>query len=261
MIGTPGRQQEGKSVGSTAAKGLSLGERKEVNWRSPIKLNKASLAAGKRKKTVAATQLSSFRAQRVIPGQLPELQEDEVRPRRRCFWRAGPRRCVRFGWARCLPSAQLAPPRCPAPSPDPARATIRTPPNLRPLASPRRAAASSTPPPPQPRAGPRPALPRRLARTMPFFCSTNVDPFTKLDTTATPRPSDTAAGLGLRAPSPAAAAAAAAVPILPAPASAPAPARSPAGLKAGAGSADRSCAGVGGPGAAQGRGGAWASSL
>lgn len=160
MIGTPGRQQEDKSVGSTAAKGLSLGERKEVNWRSPIKLNKASLAAGKRKKTVAATQLSSLRAQRVIPGQLPELQEDEVRPRRRGFWRAGPRRCVRFGWARCLPSAQLAPPRCPAPSPDPARATTRTPPNLRPLASPRRAAASSTPPPPTPsRAAARPTSP------------------------------------------------------------------------------------------------------
>lgn len=60
------------------------------------------------------------------------------------------------------------------------------------------------------------ALPRRLARTMPFFCSTNVDPFTRLDTTATPRPRDTAAGLGLRAPSPAAAAAAAAVPMPPA---------------------------------------------
>lgn len=70
----------------------------------------------------------------------------------------------------------------------------------------------------RPQRSPRPALPRRLARTMPFFCSTNVDPFTRLDTTATPRPSDTAAGLGLRAPSPAAAAAAAAVPIPPAPA-------------------------------------------
>lgn len=69
-------------------------------------------------------------------------------------------------------------------------------------------------------------LPRRLARTMPFFCSTNVDPFTRLDTTATPKPSDTAAGLGLRAPSPAAAAAAA-VPIPPAPP--PAPATAPAG--------------------------------
>lgn len=66
-----------------------------------------------------------------------------------------------------------------------------------------------------PERSPRPALPRRLARTMPFFCSTNVDPFTRLDTTATPRPSDTATGLGLRAPSPAAAAAAAAVPIPP----------------------------------------------
>lgn len=69
------------------------------------------------------------------------------------------------------------------------------------------------PPPPQPA---RPVtLPRRLARTMPFFCSTNVDPFTRLDTTATPRPRDTAAGLGLRAPSPGAAAAAA-VPMPPA---------------------------------------------
>lgn len=68
---------------------------------------------------------------------------------------------------------------------------------------------------------------------MPFFCSTNVDPFTRLDTTATPRPSDTAAGLGPRAPSPAAAAAAA-VPMPPAPPSAARARAAPHGLGEGA---------------------------
>lgn len=53
------------------------------------------------------------------------------------------------------------------------------------------------------RAGP---LPRPRARTIPFFCRTKVEPFTKLETTATLKPSDTAAGPGLcAAPSPAAA--------------------------------------------------------
>lgn len=52
-------------------------------------------------------------------------------------------------------------------------------------------------------AGPLP-LPR--ARTIPFFCRTKVEPFTRLETTATLKPSDTAAGPGLcAAPSPAAA--------------------------------------------------------
>lgn len=97
-------------------------------------------------------------------------------------------------------------------------------------------------------ARPRPALPRLLARTMPFFCSTNVDPFTRLDTTATPRPSDTAAGLGPRAPSPAAAAAAA-VPMPPAPPSAARARTAPHGLgeerrgegRRGSGSSDSDC--------------------
>lgn len=40
------------------------------------------------------------------------------------------------------------------------------------------------------------ALPLPRARTMPFFCRTKVEPFTRLDTTATLRPSDTAAGPG-----------------------------------------------------------------
>lgn len=49
-------------------------------------------------------------------------------------------------------------------------------------------------------------LPRPRARTIPFFCRTKVEPFTRLDTTATLKPSDTAAGPGLcAAPSPAAA--------------------------------------------------------
>ena len=49
-------------------------------------------------------------------------------------------------------------------------------------------------------------LPRPRARTIPFFCRTKVEPFTRLDTTATLKPSDTAAGPGFcAAPSPAAA--------------------------------------------------------
>lgn len=49
-------------------------------------------------------------------------------------------------------------------------------------------------------------LPRPRARTIPFFCRTKVEPFTRLETTATLKPRDTAAGPGLcAAPSPAAA--------------------------------------------------------
>lgn len=43
-------------------------------------------------------------------------------------------------------------------------------------------------------------VPRPLARTIPFFCNTNVDPFTRLETTATLKPSETAAGPGLGDP-------------------------------------------------------------
>lgn len=50
------------------------------------------------------------------------------------------------------------------------------------------------------------SLPLPRARTIPFFCRTKVEPFTRLETTATLKPSDTAAGPGLcAAPSPAAA--------------------------------------------------------
>lgn len=56
-------------------------------------------------------------------------------------------------------------------------------------------------------AGRASAVPRPLARTIPFFCKTKVEPFTRLETTATLKPSETAAGPGLGAPpSPAAAA-------------------------------------------------------
>uniref|UniRef100_A0ACB8FIU2 Uncharacterized protein n=1 Tax=Sphaerodactylus townsendi TaxID=933632 RepID=A0ACB8FIU2_9SAUR len=43
-------------------------------------------------------------------------------------------------------------------------------------------------------------VPLPLARTIPFFCNTNVDPFTRLETTATLKPSETAAGPGLGDP-------------------------------------------------------------
>lgn len=58
------------------------------------------------------------------------------------------------------------------------------------------------------RDGDQGALPRPLARTIPFFCSTNVEPLTRLDTTATLKPRETAAGPGFgETPSPGAAAA------------------------------------------------------
>lgn len=58
------------------------------------------------------------------------------------------------------------------------------------------------------RDGDQGALPRPLARTIPFFCSTNVEPLTRLDTTATLKPRETAAGPGFgEPPSPGAAAA------------------------------------------------------
>ena len=57
---------------------------------------------------MAATQLPPLREHRLIPRPPPELLEDQAWPRRRRFWRTGPRPRLCCGWSRGLAPAQLA---------------------------------------------------------------------------------------------------------------------------------------------------------